>query len=422
MSDCLVMLTKLFPFEKGEEFIENEVHMLAKAYDKIIIIATSTPDSPARTRIVPKNAEVFSIHASAIKRKLPFSALKLFPFTGFKDYCDKDEKLTIKHSLKRKAFLTYFITKSQLVYQEALKILARLEIDKYERVSLYSYWFYDTALAVAKLKGSLKAPAVKAVSRAHGYDLYPYRNTMNYLPLRSYILKQIDAVYPCSENGKNYLKEHYSLYSDKIQTAYLGTMDYGLAPQSGGEPFHIVSCCHISPVKRVELLAQALNVLKGSGLPLKWTHFGGGEGLEELQKFARDSLSFMECHFAGEIQNIELMEYYQKNPVDLFINTSSSEGLPVSIMEACSFGIPTIATNVGGTGEIVLNGQTGILLNADFNPEELAEKIKSYLQLPESLKNKFRQNCRTKWSNDFNAIKNFTDFAEKIKPNKEAGN
>ncbi len=422
MDECLVMLTKLFPFDKGEEFIENEVNILAATFKKIIIIATSTPDHPIQTRKIPENAEVFSIHASAVKRKLPFFALKLFPFTDFQGYCGKDEKLTINHSLKKKAFLTYFISKTELVYQEASKLLAGLELEKYERVSFYSYWFYDTALAVTKLKNDWKTPAKKAVSRAHGYDLYPYRNAMNYLPLRSYILNQIDAVYPCSENGSNYLKAHYPLYSDKIQTAYLGTKDYGLAPQSDGKLFHIVSCCHISPVKRVELLAQALAVLKDSGLPLKWTHFGGGEGLEKLKEFAQTSLGFMEYHFAGEIKNTELMEYYQKNPVDLFINTSSSEGLPVSIMEACSFGIPAIATNVGGTGEIVLDGETGILLNADFHAEELAEKIKQYIQLPASCKNKLRENCRIKWSKDFNAVKNFADFAEKIKPNKETGN
>ena len=39
--------------------------------------------------------------------------------------------------------------------------------------------------------------------------------------------------------------------------------------------------------------------------------------------------------------------------IDLFINTSSSEGVPVSIMEALSVGIPIIATDVGGTKEIV---------------------------------------------------------------------
>ena len=46
----------------------------------------------------------------------------------------------------------------------------------------------------------------------------------------------------------------------------------------------------------------------------------------------------------------------------MFINLSSSEGIPVSIMEAQSFGIPVIATNVGGSGEIVVS-ETGVLVD-----------------------------------------------------------
>ena len=48
-----------------------------------------------------------------------------------------------------------------------------------------------------------------------------------------------------------------------------------------------------------------------------------------------------------------MLDYYKNNIIDIFINLSASEGIPVSIMDAISFGIPCIATNVGGTGEIV---------------------------------------------------------------------
>ncbi len=50
----------------------------------------------------------------------------------------------------------------------------------------------------------------------------------------------------------------------------------------------------------------------------------------------------------GGISNAEVFQFYRDNKVDLFVNASTSEGLPVSIMEAISFGIPSIATNVGG--------------------------------------------------------------------------
>ena len=61
----------------------------------------------------------------------------------------------------------------------------------------------------------------------------------------------------------------------------------------------------------------------------------------------------------------------------MFINVSSTEGIPVSIMEAMSFGIPVIATAVGGTPEIV-NNENGYLLSKDPSAKELAEVIQNF--------------------------------------------
>ncbi len=416
MKDCLLLLTKVFPFDKGEEFIEDEIPILAKTFEKVIIIATSTSDHPVQTRSVPENVSIHNIRTSKVKHSLPGAISRQFPFKDYKGYSGKDECNAVKGSLKKKLYLSYFIAKSEIIYDEAVNILSQYNFEEYDGVTFYSYWFHDIAMVALRLKRYCTAKAKRAVSRAHRYDLYAYRNSANYLPLRYYMLKNIDKVYPCSEDGSNYLMESYPDYRDKIQTSYLGTRDFGTGKESDGSVFHIVSCCHITPIKRVELLAQALAQLSGSGLNLKWTHFGGGEALNELIKYSEQNLSFMEYDFAGEIKNSELMDFYKNNPVDLFINTSSSEGLPVSIMEACSFGIPTIATDVGGTSEIVKNGETGFLLDADFTPDKLTEKIKSMILLPVQKKKELRENCRSLYLKNFVANDNFTKFAQEIKP------
>ena len=61
-------------------------------------------------------------------------------------------------------------------------------------------------------------------------------------------------------------------------------------------------------------------------------------------------------------------------PVDLFLNVSEYEGVPVSVMEAQSFGIPVIATAVGGTPEIV-NEENGFLLPENPSQDEIASAI-----------------------------------------------
>jgi len=47
---------------------------------------------------------------------------------------------------------------------------------------------------------------------------------------------------------------------------------------------------------------------------------------------------------------------------DVFVNPSYAEGLPTSVLEAGCIGVPVIATDVGGTREIIINGKTGVLI------------------------------------------------------------
>lgn len=413
MKNCLVLLTKVFPFDKGEEFIEGEIELLSQTFDKIILIATSTADNAVQTRVVPENFHIHRIKASNIKRSIPFNVMKSF-FCRNEVVC-KEERKAVSGAIKKKVYLTYFRAKASSVLEESERILDKYDLDKYDGVTFYSYWLYDIAFAAIKLKERYGKKAKKVVSRAHRYDLYANENSMNYIPLRYYILKNLDSVYPCSHNGSNYLIKLYPNYAEKVKTAYLGTKDYGTSRGSNDSVYRIVSCCHISQVKRIDLLAKSLATLRDSGLMLKWTHFGAGQGLEELKEYSKENLNFMEVDFPGSVKNSELMKYYQEEPVDLFINTSSSEGLPVSIMEACSFGIPCIATDVGGTSEIVKDTETGLLLPVNFKVEELGQKIKYMVELSEEERNNFRERCRKLWLKDFCAEINFERFAQEIK-------
>ncbi|HCA71123.1 MAG TPA: glycosyl transferase family 1 [Ruminococcaceae bacterium] len=416
MKDCLVMLTKVYPFDKGEEFIEDEIPVLAKAFSQIVVIATSTADHAVQTRMVPQNVTVYAIRASAIRRKLPGMAARLVFSHDMHGFAGKDEKKAARVSCKARVFLDYFIAKSELVFEESRRILLSHHLKDFDGVTFYAYWFYDVAVAACQLKKYCTAGSCKAICRAHGYDLYQERQPSGYLPLRPFLLKNLDAVYPCSESGTQYILKYWPGFESKVHTAYLGTKDFGIGPPPKNDAFHIVSCCHIVPLKRVKLLAEALAVLKDSGINLQWTHIGGGDTLEELRAFAKENLSFMGTNLRGAMTNPEIMEFYQHTPINLFVNTSSSEGLPVSIMEAFSFGIPAIATDVGGTGELVQQEKTGWLLPADLTPEQLAAAIVKAVEQPFLQKQKMRSACRSLWEQTFEAKQNFEKFAQEIKP------
>jgi len=106
------------------------------------------------------------------------------------------------------------------------------------------------------------------------------------------------------------------------------------------------------------------------------------------------------------------MDIYRNNPVDLFVHTSKSEGLPFVIMEALSCGLPVIATDAGGVGELV-DSQVGKLLPVDISPDELAEQLWKLLECPGYLEQK-KSSAVQRWESTVNAETNYAQFASDL--------
>jgi len=85
--------------------------------------------------------------------------------------------------------------------------------------------------------------------------------------------------------------------------------------------------------------------------------------------------------------------------LDMFVLASVKEGLGVSLLEAGSYGVPIVATNVGGIPEIVQDGVTGFLV-PPRDSEALAEKIIHVLDHPQEAR-KMGENAREKIKNHF---------------------
>jgi glycosyltransferase involved in cell wall biosynthesis len=173
----------------------------------------------------------------------------------------------------------------------------------------------------------------------------------------------------------------------------------------------ICSCSTLIPVKRVNLIIDLLSNI--SLVNIKWIHFGDGYLRDEIRNYALEKLKNIDFEFKGVVPNSEILDFYSQNYVDLFINLSESEGIPVSIMEALSAGIPVLATNVGGTGEAV-NSENGFLVEKDFDIKEVAEIIEHYLNSHPENQIKYRQNAYNFWMQNFEANKNYNEFVNEI--------
>lgn len=135
--------------------------------------------------------------------------------------------------------------------------------------------------------------------------------------------------------------------------------------------------------------------------------------LPEVKKVA-EGYRFVEATFPGIVDNAELLERYSSHHFDLFVNVSESEGLPISIMEACGTGLPVVATDVGGTKEIVADGANGFLLGPDPSPQEVAEGILKVMQMGDGDYLRMRESSRQIWHERFRTSRNVELMLESV--------
>lgn len=414
MNKCLILLTSCFPFDNKETFLENEIFFQSKYFNKIIILAQELSPSQTEARKIPDNATAYNI--SVQKKQIARygdvirGALRFFTPS---DACQTDKE-RIGNSFSKKIFCEYFEQRSQRQFEESMKIIKTVDFSDFDEIVIYSYWFFAncrTGILIKKYFQSIGKNAI-LFSRAHGYDLYEYANKLNYLPLRLSMAEEVEKVFACSEDGRDYLKKTLPEYSDKFCCSYLGTFDNGLS--SYDKTFHLVTCSRTTEVKRLDKLVEALASMKDNIGEVYWTHIGDGPLQDKIKSLCEERLDFINYEFLGNLNYSQIFDYYKNHSINLFVNTSRSEGLPVSIMEAISFGIPVIATNVGGSDEIIFDGVNGYLLKEDFSNEDFAEKFNLIYNSGEDDYLNLRKNARRIWEEKFNAENNYPEFCSSI--------
>lgn len=256
-----------------------------------------------------------------------------------------------------------------------------------EPMIYYSFW--NTYYCYSMVRERRRHPNVRIISRLHGFDLYHERVPGCRQPLKHQMEKGTDGLIFLGEFALNYYRDRIQGRKPSDTPLYvcpLGTESPARRmPPQKGETWRLVSCSSVIPLKRVERIVDGLAAVKAEEIRIHWTHIGGGEGLEGLRGYAGKRLrdrDNIQCTFAGQMAHGEVVGYYEREQVDCFITTSSTEGVPVSVMEAMSYGIPVIATSVGGIPEMIQGN--GILLSSEPNGEEVAAALEKLCCMEET--------------------------------------
>ncbi|MCG8322223.1 MAG: glycosyltransferase [Cytophagales bacterium] len=409
----LFLITASYPYGSYETFLESEIPILSKKFNKIFIITNSKPSKIIRD--IPDNLQIYYFsYLPTLSEKI--ASLKyLFNRMFWKEF----------HIIifRYKIFPTYQILSTILTSLRKGQNLCNfiIGITKKEKLILqdtlgYSYWCNNMAIGLALLKR--KNPGIRVITRGHGWDVYFFRNKINYLPHRFLIFQNLDSIHFISDHGYQYcsrlLRENFQ---EKFFVSRLGSKDLqGNIKKSSLDSFKFISCSSLIPLKRVDLIVKLLYSLGSTGININWTHIGSGPLYQDIKKES-DEITIkyqnIKITFLGQLSNEEVLNLYRNEYFDLFISLSEYEGIPVSIMEAISAGTPVLATNVGGNSEIVGN-KSGYLVSANPTIEELAEKVLNFINLsPQEMEDK-RVYARKVWNKLYNAELNYKDFVDDI--------
>lgn len=441
----LLLFSDTFPYGMAEPFLQQELPYLASRFSKVEIVPLYLPEVAVPHRPLPDNVSLckplLRCNHKSVKGLLRYGLFGGRSSCGGSGSCGSSSGSAMRGGLVRECFrkgawrslsklrvlLSYWlIRRASLANREVMEhIIARVD----QGYLFYFYWGDKSVLILPFLKSFMAAQGRRvplAVMRLHGSDAI--EEAKGILPFREQIYGAVDYAVPVSGMIESYIKCRYAVQPRNICTFRLGSPEGGrtLSWERGpaGE-LHIVSCSNVVPLKRVEYIADAVALLAerlhneggiGDVKSLCWTHIGDGPQRVALEQHIKSRIAaagfpanLCRVEFKGAMPHREVLEYYRKNHIDLFIHASRSEGGPVVIMEAASFAIPVISTKVGAVDEMIPQDW---IIPVEATPDILVDKVVEYLLLPDGKRLALKEQNRRVWEERWNAERNYAAFAD----------
>lgn len=158
------------------------------------------------------------------------------------------------------------------------------------------------------------------------------------------------------------------------------------------ETFTMLFVGRLTKVKGVEYLLEAAQKLRDAGVEFKLLIVGDGPDRPELEAFVKKHQLTKYVVFVGWVNKAELPEYY--HAADVMVGPSLHEALGVVFIEAQTGGVPVVASNVDGIPDVVVDGETGFLVERK-SAQALFERLKQLYDDPRLRQKLARQAHKT---------------------------
>ena len=268
------------------------------------------------------------------------------------------------HLLKRRPGVDYFYP---------FKLAKYLKKSKIKILHLHN----PTALFYGTLAGKIAGtPCI--IYTEHGRD---FSSSTKVRIANGLLCKIVNRVVVVAEHGKRYLVEHEGVNEKKITKIYNGidSQRFGRIHNSkfirrilgiaDDQPV-IGIVARLDPIKNHACLIRAMKIIATRLPEAVLLIIGDGPLRIELESLTTNLGLQNHVKFLGARSDIpELLSV-----MDVFVLSSFSEGLSLTLIEACAAAKPIVATDVGGNAEIVKHESNGFLVPSD-QPEDLAKAI-----------------------------------------------
>jgi colanic acid/amylovoran biosynthesis glycosyltransferase len=372
----LIYVTSRLPYGPGEAFLIPEINHLIRQGHPVRIV----PVRPGGT-IVNEDAGTFAEEAAAT----PMLSAGILTAAAREMACSPRESLATLRLLAR--------SRSRSVLRDNLAVyprglwLGRLACD-WHADHIHACW--ATTSATVALTAS-RLTGIPWSFTAHRYDIV--KNNLLAPKLQSASFARF-----ISRSGRGMAQEICgSELAGKAFCLHLGVElpavpsaerarpggatrgTSGRSAPASSRPPVILCPAQLKPVKGHAYLIEAAALLQARGRGVSLWLAGEGELESTLRGQVEQSGLGHAVRFLGNVPHLDLLEIYRRGEVDVVVLPSVDlgsgvhEGIPVSLMEAMSFGIPVVSTTTGGIPEL-LEGGAGLLV-PPCHPVALADAI-----------------------------------------------
>ncbi len=231
--------------------------------------------------------------------------------------------------------------------------------------------------------------------------------------VRSFSIKKSDIVVTPSQHLKNFILNLG--FKNKIEIINNGVF----IPEEYTKIFtndqiNITIVSRLVSHKNIEKIIKAISDLNSPLINLNI--IGDGPELNQLQKISLESNNKDNIIFHGKLNRDEINHIFLNS--DIYIQASNYEGLPHSLLEAMSYGIPVLCTPVGECKEILGNEDRGYILDLPVSKNNIKSKISEIIGEKDIANKKGEKgkdfiNEKYNLTNSFNLYKNlFTRLIE----------